>query len=447
MHPANPTTLTWDADVDTDWATVGNWDSPCATPDAGDNVTIPTGTTPPTGIPSLTLASLVLNNSSGISLASPLTVTGTLTLNSGHITLSNNDLTIGGSGSISGGSASSHVITTGSGRLVQQSLGSGGRSGSVLYPVGTSSTYTPATLLNAGTTDDFAVRVLDGVRDAGLTGSALTTHAVAKTWDIAESSAGGSNATVTLQWNAGDELSLFDRSNSYVAHFNGNAWTATQAPGAAAGSNPYTRSVSGVSSFSPFSVGDNASPLPVELTAFHAHVSGEGVTLRWHTASELNNYGFGVERRTEATAWTALAFLPGAGTSSTPRSYEYIDATPPSVERWLYRLRQEDRDGTIQYSPEITVARTGAPATMLSEPWPHPATHSAHVRVTLPAADDVQLILCDMTGREIRRVRDERLAAGTHLFHVPTGELRTGNYLLILRTPGTVQRSRLVVLR
>ncbi len=447
MHPANPTALTWDADVDSDWGTVGNWDSPCATPDAGDAVTIPSGVTPPTGVPSLTLASLAVDNSGGISLANPLTVTGTLTLSSGTITLSNDDLTIGGSGSISGGGASSHVVTTGSGMLVQQNLGSGGRSGSVLFPVGSSTTYTPVTLQNSGTADAFGVRVLDGVRDGGLTGTPLTTHAVAKTWDIEESVAGGSNATVTLQWNAGDELSLFSRGSSYVAHHDGSTWSALQAPSAASGSNPYTQSATGVSSFSPFSVGDNASPLPVELTAFTGRFDGQRVALQWRTATELSNYGFHVQRRTERTAWTTLAFVRGSGTVNTPQSYDYIDGALPPGSQWHYRLRQEDRDGTVTYGPEITVTRAQPASVTLSPAWPQPASATAHVRVTMPVAERVQLILCDMAGREILRLRDERLAAGTHLFRIPTGDLRTGSYMLLLRGSGSVQRSRLVVLR
>jgi hypothetical protein len=37
--------------------------------------------------------------------------------------------------------------------------------------------------------------------------------------------------------------------------------------------------------------------LPVELTTFIANISEKGVSLNWETATEVNNYGFEVERK------------------------------------------------------------------------------------------------------------------------------------------------------
>ena len=40
--------------------------------------------------------------------------------------------------------------------------------------------------------------------------------------------------------------------------------------------------------------------LPVELTSFSAAVIGKDVKLNWNTATEVNNYGFEVERKFES---------------------------------------------------------------------------------------------------------------------------------------------------
>ena len=37
-------------------------------------------------------------------------------------------------------------------------------------------------------------------------------------------------------------------------------------------------------------------PLPVELTSFTAEIHGNKIELQWNTATELNNYGFEIER-------------------------------------------------------------------------------------------------------------------------------------------------------
>ena len=45
-------------------------------------------------------------------------------------------------------------------------------------------------------------------------------------------------------------------------------------------------------------------PLPVELTSFTATVTGDQIHLNWETATEINNYGFEIERSiSNSTAW------------------------------------------------------------------------------------------------------------------------------------------------
>ena len=72
-------------------------------------------------------------------------------------------------------------------------------------------------------------------------------------------------------------------------------------------------------------------PLPVQLTSFAALNIGPGnVTLEWATISEVNNYGFYVERRSDGeSAFTELAhvFIPGHGTTLSPQHYSYADNT------------------------------------------------------------------------------------------------------------------------
>ena len=40
----------------------------------------------------------------------------------------------------------------------------------------------------------------------------------------------------------------------------------------------------------------NETPVPVELSSFIANYSGNYISLSWETATEINNYGFKIER-------------------------------------------------------------------------------------------------------------------------------------------------------
>ncbi|MCU0332478.1 MAG: hypothetical protein MUC75_03795 [Ignavibacteriaceae bacterium] len=85
-------------------------------------------------------------------------------------------------------------------------------------------------------------------------------------------------------------------------------------------------------------------PVPVELTSFAATVNGRDVILQWTTATELNNSGFQVERRTSETDYDAIGFVAGSGTTTEQRSYLFNDAKLSEGE-YIYRLKQIDFNG------------------------------------------------------------------------------------------------------
>ena len=76
-----------------------------------------------------------------------------------------------------------------------------------------------------------------------------------------------------------------------------------------------------------------SSPSPVELYGFTASVSHKIVTLKWQTKTEVNNFGFEVERKMsarglEAGNWSKIGFLPGHGNSNSPKHYSFVDKNP-----------------------------------------------------------------------------------------------------------------------
>ena len=52
-------------------------------------------------------------------------------------------------------------------------------------------------------------------------------------------------------------------------------------------------------------------PLPVELTSFYANVKKNDVELIWSTATEVNNYGFEIERKNDLpeSNWEKIGFV------------------------------------------------------------------------------------------------------------------------------------------
>jgi hypothetical protein len=180
--------------------------------------------------------------------------------------------------------------------------------------------------------------------------------------------------------------------------------------------------------------------IPVELTSFRAFLRDGHVELRWTTATEINNYGFEVERL-DGTAgdWKYLGFVTGHGNSNTEKNYSYIDNSLPSrVVR--YRLRQVDRDGTTDYSEIVTVAPVMDNANWQLCSYPNPVAGGANVSFTLPEEMQVSVSIYDMLGRQMDVLAWQlSLPQGTHMFPFNAHGLRSGQYLLVLETPGGYQ--------
>ncbi|MEJ5262329.1 MAG: T9SS type A sorting domain-containing protein, partial [Ignavibacterium sp.] len=127
--------------------------------------------------------------------------------------------------------------------------------------------------------------------------------------------------------------------------------------------------------------------VPVELSSFNASVHGNSVNLIWTTATELNNYGFSIERKLSSSdEWINIGFVKGSGTTTEARSYSYqdFDVTAGSYN---YRLRQIDYDGTSKvYNLSETVI-VGIPNKFeLLQNYPNPFNPSTTISFSIPTS-------------------------------------------------------------
>lgn len=101
---------------------------------------------------------------------------------------------------------------------------------------------------------------------------------------------------------------------------------------------------------------DNGEILPIELIYFEGFAISNGILIRWGTATEVNNFGFEVQRADTSMIFEYVDFVPGSGNSNSPKHYFLIDSTLPGPGLYLYRLKQIDTDGSYHFSDTIQVA-------------------------------------------------------------------------------------------
>lgn len=196
-----------------------------------------------------------------VELENEIHVAGVLHLNNTKIALNKYNLFMEPDGQISGAGQNAWLIAQSQGVLVRE-VGTD----EVLFPIGTSTSYLPATLTNAGIIDNFAIGVFPDILEFGTSGVTIPEidHCVLNTWHIIEKNQGGSNLTIKFQWNAENERALFDRTKSGIGHFYDGAWNALNAK-AASGNNPYSQTRTGLTTVGAFAVGDENSPMAISI--------------------------------------------------------------------------------------------------------------------------------------------------------------------------------------
>ncbi|MEI6509078.1 MAG: T9SS type A sorting domain-containing protein, partial [Bacteroidota bacterium] len=392
-----------------------------------------------------TYTKVQINNAAGVNLGGNVTINDSLILVSGKLNLGSNNLTLGNASYASSGTATSYVTTNGIGKLTINNIGSTGKTGNVIFPIG-NSTFNPAILLNSGTTDNFTANIIDSVTSSYSgtipTGVKILSNAVNRSWIITEGTNGGSNVTIRLQWSASDELTSFTRANSYLSTFNGISWCSTSIS-TAVGTNPYSQTRSGISSFSAFGVGSNGT-LPVTLINFSGVRNGKSVELTWTTVSELNNDHFEMERSIDNKLFEKISNVKGNGTTQDVHVYELLDDVSGLMQQKnpvvYYRLKQIDVNGKTTDAGTVAVNISNAMIGNISATAePNPFRNNLNVKVNVSVDEHVIVRMIDISGRLISEQTNNVTTGDNTIELKDTDQLRDGIYLIyLISSQGTI---------
>ncbi len=369
---------------------------------------------------------LTINKPSGLTtLSSVITVNQTLNLTAGNISIANYDLTIANSGTISNANAASYIIATGTGAVNQQVAAAGSK----LFPVGTSAAYTPATIaLTAGSaTDLFSMRMLTSFYSQGTTGTPLISNAVNATWMIAETVAGGSDASITCQWPLSLELPSFDRDFSRVAHYASGAWEYGFVNIPASGSNPYTVTRSGLTAFSPYGVSMFMAVLPVSLLKISGKNNGNENLIHWSTITETNSDYFSIEASLNGTDFTEAGRVKATGNSNGLHNYNFVHREIGN-NSFYYRIKQVDIDGRATYSNVVRIEVVGF---RLAALYPNPVKNKTTISFSLKNTSLVVAHITNASGLLVYKY-SEQYDKGNRFMNLDLSMLPAGNYMLRL---------------
>ncbi len=207
--------------------------------------------------------------------------------------------------------------------------------------------------------------------------------------------------------------------------------------------------------------GTGVSALPVQLSSLTAVVDGTTsiVAIRWTTESEIQNYGFTVQRRSvpdSAFADIAGSFTPGALNSVTAHTYAFDDH-PSAVGTYQYRLKQADLDGTFHYSESVNVTVNNITAVhsnsqeplsfRLEQNYPNPFNPTTVISGQWSVTSVVRLSVYDILGREVAVLADGQYPPGRYSFRFDGSRLASGEYFYRLEQGKQVSVKKMMLVK
>ncbi len=369
-----------------------------------------------------TAGNLTIDNTSGVTLNSAMTLSGDLALTNGSLSTTGTTFAVASSSTISGASSSQYIV----GPLSRASY-----TGTQEFPIGTSTFYRPPTV-NPGTSSSVAAEYVRS-DPSGTIGATLDTDGTTNPGSITSSgywtlTFGSTNtAEITLTFDETDDA-ITANSDLLIVKYDNSAseWVAYSASSFTSSSITASVTIDDVNDIY-FTVGSTESSLlPIELKSFDASWIEGSVQLEWVTASEKNNDFFEILRSPDAVNWESLAIVTGSGFSDHDISYQWVDRQPYERDNY-YRLRQVDYDGTEELHKIVWVTNEAIyPSKMIVYGNPVVTSFLNFELVNINRSKPSQIDLIDMTGRRIQSMSITEFGQNAIQVH----SLLPGNYIL-----------------
>lgn len=144
------------------------------------------------------------------------------------------------------------------------------------------------------------------------------------------------------------------------------------------------------------------STLPVLLSEFTGHKTGNMNVLNWTSSTENNFSHYNIQRSGNGTDFITLGRVDSRsinGNSSTDLDYSYTDAHPAPGHN-SYRLEQVDKDGQNRYSPVIDLFNRNSVNTVFISQ--NEAGDLVNINISTTKNSTATVKLADMNGRIVK---------------------------------------------
>ena len=192
-------------------------------------------------------------------------------------------------------------------------------------------------------------------------------------------------------------------------------------------------------------------PVPVELSRLTAISNGEIIILEWTTQSETGNLGFNIYRSLDEKGdykRINTNIIHGAGTSSLPQKYDYVDYNVKLGNTYYYKIAEIDFSGNMKLHGPVSAAVGTLPKEyVLLQNYPNPFNPTTIISFDLPEKSNIKLRIFNIVGKEIEIIKSGEYEAGHHEILFNIKNLTAGLYFYRLESNNFVDVKKMTVLK
>jgi len=174
-----------------------------------------------------------------------------------------------------------------------------------------------------------------------------------------------------------------------------------------------------------------SSTAPVSILHFTGYKNGKKNQLQWTTTTELNNYGFEIQRSYNGIDFNKIGFVSSSaigGNSNTNLNYQFADQSYFGTTQY-YRLLQLDFDNHSKISNVVLIRNNNQESLSIDGIYPNPAVSKINVVANTLTQQNSTIVINDFSGKQILK-QNKILNAGANIININVAGLSAGTYTI-----------------
>lgn len=187
----------------------------------------------------------------------------------------------------------------------------------------------------------------------------------------------------------------------------------------------------GTSDFGLDNISVTNNTLPYTSIEFIGEKIGNANHLNWIVTNEIDVVQYEIERSTNGLLFSKLETIASKATNTTANSklnYTFKDNNVSAGNKY-YRLKQIEKNGSIEYSKIVLVKDAKNYGLSISNLFPNPVKNIATLHINSNQKNDIEITILNEVGNIVKQFKST-IISGDNFIQIKTSNLSTGNYFI-----------------